>query len=202
MPRGAHRHGRIASTTLIASPPVADQNYRAIAAKPAGPAPAPRWQGLAPHVNADTRLLVLGSFPGVASLRAQAYYGHPQNQFWRLLGDSLDVPLAAADYAGRLTLLLEQGVGLWDVITETERRGSLDSQIRRPLGSDLAGLIAGLPRLRTIAFNGGTAARLGLRQLGERAAAYRILALPSSSPAYTLPYADKLLAWRMIASSA
>lgn len=160
--------------------------------------PGPRLQGLTPHVSEDTRLLVLGSFPGVASLRAQAYYGHPQNQFWRLLGDVLGLPLAAADYPGRLALLRAHGVGLWDVITETERSGSLDSQIRQPLGSDLIGLLAGLPQLRTIAFNGGTAARLGLRQLGARAAAYRILALPSSSPAYTLAYADKLAQWQQL----
>lgn len=155
-----------------------------------------RLQGLNPHVAANTHTLMLGSFPGVASLRAQQYYGHPQNQFWRLLGESFDLPLAGADYATRLALLLEQGIGLWDVITETRREGSLDSSIRDPLGSDLLGLIERLPALRTIGFNGGTAARLGLRQLGERAAAYRILALPSSSPAYTLPFANKLAAWR------
>jgi len=160
--------------------------------------PEPRLQGLTPHVAADTRLLLLGSFPGVASLRAQAYYGHPQNQFWRLLGDVLGLPLAPADYSSRLALLLAHGVGLWDVITETERRGSLDSEIRNPVGSDLPGLLARLPQLQTIGFNGGTAARLGLRQLGERAAAYRILALPSSSPAYTLPYAQKLAQWQQL----
>ncbi len=158
----------------------------------------PRLQGLAPHVAADTRLLLLGSFPGVASLQAQQYYGHPRNQFWRLLGEALGLALAGADYPQRLALLRAHGVGLWDVITETEREGSLDSDIRDPLGSDLAGLLAGLPALRTIAFNGGTAAKLGLRQLGPLAASYRILALPSSSPAYTLAYADKLLAWRQL----
>lgn len=157
---------------------------------------AERLQGLSPHVAANTHTLLLGSFPGVASLRAQQYYGHPQNQFWRLLGESFALPLASADYAARLALLLAQGIGLWDVITETRREGSLDSAIRDPRGSDLLGLITRLPALRTIGFNGGTAARLGLRQLGPQAAAYRILALPSSSPAYTLPFADKLAAWR------
>lgn len=161
--------------------------------------PLPRLQGLTPLVAADTtRLLLLGSFPGVASLQAQQYYGHPRNQFWRLVGEALGLPLAAADYPGRLALLREHGVGLWDVITETQRRGSLDSEIRDPQASDLAGLLATLPMLRTIAFNGGTAHRIGLRQLGARAAAYRILALPSSSPAYTLAYADKLQAWRQL----
>lgn len=161
----------------------------------------PRWRGLAPQVAPDAWLLMLGSFPGVASLKAQQYYGHPQNQFWRLLGSVLELPLAEAVYAERLALLRGRGVGLWDVITETHREGSLDSSIRNPAGSDLLGLIEGLPRLTTIAFNGGTAARFGLRQLGVRAADYRILALPSSSPAYTLPFAAKLAAWQAIVSN-
>ncbi|MDY0746449.1 DNA-deoxyinosine glycosylase [Paucibacter sp. R3-3] len=157
-----------------------------------------RLQGLAPQVSERTRLLLLGSFPGVASLQAQRYYGHPRNQFWRLVGEALGLPLAEADYEARLALLDRHRVGLWDVITETEREGSLDSNIRDPRASDLLALIAGLPGLRTIAFNGGTAHRIGLRQLGEAAARYRILALPSSSPAYTLAYAAKLEAWRQI----
>ena len=78
---------------------------------------------------ADARLLVLGSFPGVASLQAQRYYGHPRNQFWRLMGDALNLPLAGSNYERRLTLLAEAHVGLWDVITETQRKGSLDSGI-------------------------------------------------------------------------
>lgn len=160
--------------------------------------PVERLQGLAPRVSASTRLLLLGSFPGVASLQAQRYYGHPRNQFWRLVGEALGLPLAEADYETRLALLDRHHVGLWDVITETEREGSLDSSIRDPRASDLRALLAGLPSLRTIAFNGGTAHRIGLRHLGDTAGRYRILALPSSSPAYTLAYAAKLDAWRQI----
>lgn len=158
-----------------------------------------RLQGLAPQVDDDTRVLVLGSFPGVASLQAQQYYGHPRNQLWRLLGDSFGLPLAQADYPIRLQILLANQIGLWDVISETHRRGSLDSEIRDPRPSDLLALLADLPALRTIAFNGGTAAKIGLRQLGADAERYRILALPSSSPAYTLAYAGKLAAWATIA---
>ncbi len=158
----------------------------------------PRLQGLTPQVDPQTRLLVLGSFPGVASLAAQQYYGHPRNQFWRLLGESLNLPLAQADYPTRLALLTQARVGLWDVITETQRQGSLDSAIRDPLGSDLVSLTMALKDLRTIAFNGGTAARIGLRQLGAASLRYRVALLPSSSPAYTRPYAEKLTAWQQL----
>lgn len=152
-------------------------------------------QGLAPVAAPHTRLLVLGSFPGVASLRVQQYYGHPRNQFWPLMAEVVGEPLPELDYAARLARLQAHDVGLWDVITHAQREGSLDSSIRAHVGSDLLSLLATLPQCRALAFNGGTAARIGLRQLGEAAARYALIALPSSSPANTLAYAEKRLAW-------
>lgn len=157
-----------------------------------------RWQGLAPVMRPDAEWLLLGSFPGVASLKAQQYYGHPRNQFWRLVGDVRGVDLVSLPYPARLDALQDQRIALWDVISETEREGSLDSAIRRPDVSDLARLIGELPALRVIGFNGGTAGRLGQRLLGDLAKVYRVLVLPSSSPAYTMPYDDKLRAWQAL----
>ncbi|OWQ44132.1 DNA-deoxyinosine glycosylase [Roseateles noduli] len=158
-----------------------------------------RWQGLAPVHAPDAEWLLLGSFPGVASLRAQQYYGHPRNQFWRLVGEVFGVDLVAMAYPERLAALGARRIAVWDVITETEREGSLDSAIRNPFASDLGRLLQHLPALHTIGFNGGTALRFGLKQLGPLAARYRVLGLPSSSPAYTMPYDDKLRAWRELA---
>ncbi|WAC75950.1 DNA-deoxyinosine glycosylase [Roseateles sp. SL47] len=157
-----------------------------------------RWQGLPPVYAPDAQWLLLGSFPGLASLKAQQYYGHPRNQFWRLLGDVRGVDLAALPYAERLDALRRHRIALWDVITETERQGSLDSAIRDPEASDLAHLLQQLPDLQVIGFNGGTAGRLGHRQLGELAKLYRVLVLPSSSPAHTMPYDEKLRAWQAL----
>ncbi len=157
-----------------------------------------RWQGLAPVMRPDAQWLLLGSFPGVASLKAQQYYGHPRNQFWRLVGDVRGVDLASLPYEARLAALQDQRIALWDVITETERQGSLDSAIRRPATSDLARLLGELPDLRVIGFNGSTAGRLGQRLLGDLAKVYRVLVLPSSSPAHTMPYDDKLRAWHAL----
>lgn len=114
------------------------------------------------------------------------------------MSDVLDVNLPGLSYELRLQALLAHGVGLWDVVAEAERKGSLDSQIRAHTGNDLPGLLARLPCLTTIAFNGGTAAKMGLKVLGERAARYQIRQLPSSSPAYTLPYAEKLRQWKLL----
>ncbi|OEZ99300.1 uracil DNA glycosylase superfamily protein [Janthinobacterium sp. HH107] len=157
--------------------------------------PDPRKRCFAPVVDAGTRLLILGSLPGEKSLAHSQYYAHPQNKFWMLLGEVLGVELTSLPYEERLATLLAHGVGLWDVVAQAQRTGSLDSNIRARDDNDLVALAASLPRLHTIAFNGGTAAKLGVKVLGEHAQRYRIVSLPSSSPAYTLAYAQKLQAW-------
>jgi hypoxanthine-DNA glycosylase len=149
-----------------------------------------------PVVDDQTRLLVLGSLPGELSLARNEYYGNKQNRFWMLMSEVIGLDLVALDYSARLQALLAHRVGLWDVVAEAHREGSLDSRIRDHAGNDLLGLIGGLPNLAAIAFNGGTAARLGLKALGEHASRYDIVLLPSSSPAYTLAYVEKLTVWR------
>jgi hypoxanthine-DNA glycosylase len=151
-----------------------------------------------PIVDAQTRLLVLGSLPGEKSLALQEYYGNRQNRFWSLMSEVTSVDLVRLDYAARLEALLDLRVGLWDVVAEAQRSGSLDSRIRSRNDNDLLALLTNLPVLTTIAFNGGTAARLGLKVLGQHADRYRIVQLPSSSPAYTLPYAEKSRQWQVL----
>ena len=159
------------------------------------PADTERKRCFDPVVDAGTRLLILGSLPGERSLAAQQYYGNRQNRFWTLMSAVLDTELVALDYDSRLASLRAHGVGLWDVVAEAQRPGSLDSNIRQHRANDLLALLASLPALQAIAFNGGTAAKIGLKILGEHAGPYRIFSLPSSSPAYTLAYADKLQRW-------
>lgn len=159
------------------------------------PACTARKRCFDPVVDANTRLLVLGSLPGERSLAAQQYYGNRHNRFWSLMSAVLDTELVALDYDSRLASLRAHGVGLWDVVAEAQRPGSLDSNIRAHRANDLWGLLESLPALQAIAFNGGTAAKIGLKILGQHAGRYRIFSLPSSSPAYTLPYGDKLQRW-------
>lgn len=158
-----------------------------------------RKSAFAPVVDANTRLLILGSLPGDASLKAGQYYGHPQNAFWRLVGSVVGRDLAALPYSERLEALEAAGVGLWDVIATAHRPGSLDGAIREAEAADLRGLIADLPDLKAVAFNGATAARIGRRSLGE-APGLSLIGLPSSSPAYTRPFAEKAAAWAVLAS--
>jgi hypoxanthine-DNA glycosylase len=156
-----------------------------------------RKAGFPAVVDASTRVLILGSLPGEASLAVAQYYGNPRNAFWRLMEGVLDTPLVPLAYEDRLAALLSRGVGLWDVIAEAERPGSLDAAIRDPAANDLVALIDSLPDLRLVAFNGGTAAKLGGRLIGERVTT---IALPSSSPAHAArTFAQKAQAWGQLA---
>ena len=98
--------------------------------------------GLAPVIDANIRILVLGSFPGAASLAAGQYYGHPRNLLWPILSQLTGEDLAGLPYDERLPRLLVHGIGLWDVLGACERTGSLDSAIRSPAANDFARLRA------------------------------------------------------------
>lgn len=161
--------------------------------------PPVRHASFAPHIYPDTRLLILGSLPGARSLAEQRYYAHPTNQFWRLVGEVIGQPLATMDYDARLAALREARVGLWDVIRTAERRSSSDSEIREVEAQDLGGLVAGLPELRMIAFNGGKATAIGRRQLPVLDGV-TVIDLPSSSAANTKGFAAKLEQWLALRS--
>ena len=151
-----------------------------------------------PVVDAATRILVLGSLPGEESLARGQYYANPRNAFWRLAGDVVGVDLVGLAYPDRLAALAAGGIGLWDVVATARRDGSLDTAIRDVRANDLARLVAALPELRLVAFNGGKAAVIGERQLASDPVPR--LVLPSSSPAHTLSYAAKSLAWQNLCS--
>ena len=157
-----------------------------------------RLHGLAPLVNEHTRVLVLGSFPGAASLAAQAYYGHPRNHFWPIMADLIDNLLVSdafsdscvcyqkskselpLDYPQRCAWLLAHGVGLWDVYASCQRQGSLDTAIRQPVVNDFARILAVCPNLQLIAHNGGESFKHARH---TQAFGVPVVKLPSTSPA-------------------
>lgn len=153
-----------------------------------------RLQGLPAVIGPGTRLVVLGSFPGAASLRTQQYYGHPRNHFWPLVGALWGLDLPAMPYNRRLSLLLERGLGLWDVYASCYRVGSLDQAIREARLNDLDSLPRLAPDLCLVAHNGGESARVMKR---VQALGLPVVRLPSSSPANAgWTFDDKLAAWK------
>jgi hypoxanthine-DNA glycosylase len=162
------------------------------------PAPPQLKSSFPPVADADARLLILGSLPGEVSLRRSQYYGHPQNQFWRLMAGVLGHALPEA-YDARLAALRAAGVALWDVVRTARREGSLDARIRDHQPNPLRDFVTSLPQLRAVAFNGGTASAIGRRALGEQPG-LALISLPSSSPAYTFAFEAKAAAWRPLRS--
>ena len=154
-----------------------------------------RSSAFPPVVAPQVRILLLGSLPGAASLAAARYYAHPRNLFWRLAGAVIErEDLPALDYDARLAALLSHDIGLWDTIASALRPGSLDSAIRQAEAAPLRELVATLPALRAVGFNGAAAARIGRRSLDGTGLA--LVDLPSSSPANaSISLPRKLESW-------
>jgi hypoxanthine-DNA glycosylase len=152
-------------------------------------------QGLPAVIAPHTRFVVLGSFPGAASLAAQQYYGHPRNHFWPILAAIWGVDLLALPYERRIDQMLSRGLGLWDVYAACRRTGSLDSAIEDAQANDLASLRHIAPQLRAIAHNGGESARA---MKASAALGVAVVRLPSTSPANaSWSFERKLAAWRL-----
>ena len=155
----------------------------------------------APLAGADARVLVLGSMPGAASLRAQQYYAHPRNAFWQIMAEVLGFSPALA-YGARTAALVRHRIALWDVLAACERPGSLDASIvpHSVVPNDFGAWLQHHAGIERICFNGAAAERLFLRHAQAQLPAGRriaLLRLPSTSPAHAgMAYADKLLAWR------
>jgi TDG/mug DNA glycosylase family protein len=157
-----------------------------------------------PIANPDARVLVLGTMPGIASLRAQQYYAHPRNSFWRIVGEILGFDPGMA-YEARAASLVASRVALWDVLHSCTRESSLDSDIQRDtiVPNDFASFFASHQKIRRVCFNGSTAANLYMKHVLpglENPAAFDHVRLPSTSPAHArMPLAEKVRAWRVIA---
>lgn len=164
------------------------------------PEPIPATTGFAPAFDERTRILILGSFPGDASLKATQYYAHPRNQFWPLMACILQEDVMPLPYPARLARLLAHRIGLWDVLYGCSRRGSLDSAIRHGVINDLTDLRRCCVSLQTLAFNGKAAAHFGSRLDCN---GLRTVTLPSSSPAHAaVSFEEKLVVWRKLLTQA
>ena len=153
-----------------------------------------RLFGFPPVFREDARVLILGSMPSVQSLKEQFYYAHPRNAFWNILADCFEAPLPRT-IGEKIQLLQNNRLALWDAAASCERIGSLDSAIRAEIPNDFNELLRSCPGLRHIFFNGATAEKL-YRKYNAENAVYGYRRLPSTSPAYTKPYAEKFEAWK------
>jgi hypoxanthine-DNA glycosylase len=165
-----------------------------------------RLRSFPPIADARARVLVLGSMPGEASLRARQYYAHPRNAFWPILGALCGFD-ARAPYARRARALRRCGIALWDVFASCVRDGSLDGDIEPGSAevNDFAAFFAAHPRIGTVFCNGGTAYASFRRRVLPAlpaAASLPVVRLPSTSAAHaSLRPRQKLARWRAVAAA-
>jgi len=148
------------------------------------------------------RVLMLGSMPGVASLAAQQYYAHRQNAFWPILFALWDDSVLNRTYEEKLTFALSHGIAIWDVAKRCLRTGSSDAAMQSVTANDFAGFFAEYPDIHTIFFNGTQAMALFRRLAQNTAGGRNMVLLPSTSPAHTIPFAEKLSAWHGLRDAA
>lgn len=140
-------------------------------------------KSFAPIVDGHSRILILGSMPGIKSLEQQEYYAHPQNRFWRLLALLLDEAVPQ-DYAAKQAWLHKHHLALWDTLGYCEREGSLDSSIKNETPNAVAELVSELPHLQAVVCNGGKAGAAFKKYFAKKMPKQvRIFYLPSTSPA-------------------
>ena len=153
-----------------------------------------------PIIGEGAHTLVLGNMPSVMSLAAHQYYANPRNAFWRIMGDLFGVD-AGAPYDNRVTVLREHGIAVWDVLKSCRRVGSLDSAVESEsmVPNDFRNFFDGHREIQRVFFNGAAAAK-NFNRLVRVAPDLRYQRLPSTSPAQTMSYADKLADWRVVAN--
>jgi len=150
-----------------------------------------------PISTPQASVLILGSMPSVKSLESQQYYGHPRNAFWKIMQSITAVPFNASDQA-RCDGIKSNGIAVWDVIAQCKRQGSLDADIVAGTiqPNSILTFLTNHPKIKLIGLNGGTAFKLFKKYfLTDIPKHIHVMQLPSTSPAYTLPFQKKLDHW-------
>lgn len=152
-----------------------------------------------PIIDEHSKILILGTMPGVRSLEKKEYYGHERNAFWKIMFQLFERRFAD-QYAEKKLLLLENKVALWDVLETCKREGSSDTEIKEPVPNDFKQLFKIYPGIREVFFNGQPAEKLFRKlvkdEIGDISLIYHVL--PSTSPANTMRYEEKYEKWKRI----
>lgn len=155
-----------------------------------------RISSFPPIINANSKILILGSIPGVKSLEKQQYYGHPQNKFWKIIFHLFNEDFTE-DYIQKINILKKHRIALWDVIDSCERKGSLDSEIKNEEANQIPELLQKYPNIQAIFCNGGKSYKNLQKMLGKTSIIPFYL-LPSTSPLHTISFEKKLESWKKI----
>lgn len=145
-------------------------------------------------IDSNTKILILGTMPGIASLTKQEYYANPRNHFWRIMYTLFDTLPVSDSFEEKIQLLQKNKIGLWDVLENCERKGSLDIYIKNHKENDFETLFKQYPTIHTIVFNGKESHKYFIKKFGQiEGITYYVM--PSTSPANTMSFENKLKIW-------
>lgn len=155
-----------------------------------------RISSFPPFIDDQSKILILGSIPGVKSLEKQQYYAHPQNKFWKIIFELFSEEFTE-NYSERVATLTKHHIAIWDVIDSCERKGSLDSEIKNEEANQIGELLEQYSNVKAIFCNGGKSYKNLQKILGKN---YKlpIFLLPSTSPLHTVSFEKKYEEWKAI----
>ncbi len=144
-----------------------------------------------PIIFDDATILILGTYPSLKSFEEGFYYAHPQNQFWRLLGELYGEKSRSRDE--RISLLKNHRLALWDTCHTCIRSegNSSDTNLTEIEPNDIPALLEKHPSIHRICFTGKKAQSIYTKHFSHLGIDTTLL--PSPSPAYrAMPFEKKL----------
>ncbi len=153
-----------------------------------------------PSIDKNSKILILGSMPGVKSLEQQQYYAHPQNRFWKVMAEICNTPnLYKLDYKLKLNVLLKNKIALWDTLSFCERLGSLDSKIINEKPNDIIKLLNEYQNIKLICLNGNKSYSVFKKFFPDLLNRYSCYKMPSTSPANAKYHLELLIEhWKLL----
>lgn len=159
---------------------------------------------LAPVIDDQAKILILGSMPGTESLKKEQYYANKRNQFWKIMENTLKLQLPE-EYPQRINVLKENHIALWDVIHSCKRVGSLDSAITEDVPNDFMTFFKQHSSLKIVGFNGNKAyqtfkTKIGFQDFPE----IQFVKLPSTSPVpgkNVKSFEEKFVEWSKVVNN-
>ena len=152
-----------------------------------------------PIVSQKPYVLILGTMPGIESIKQQEYYAHSRNLFWKILFETFQVPFSI-NYDDRKALILNNHLALWDTLKYCNREGSLDSNIKNEIPNEINAFLKNHPTIEKVVFNGQGAMKYFHKYFKQHIPdQIDLITMPSTSPANaSINYAAKIESWGLL----
>ncbi len=155
--------------------------------------------GFNPVIDFNSKRIVIGSMPSIASLNARQYYDFPYNAFWKIISVLFNSSNPFDNYSDKINCLLNNRIALWDSLMKCNRVGSLDSNITNEIPNDFNALFDEYKNIDFLIFNGQQAFKFFKKYNPVLLKRFPFAIMPSTSPANaSVDFFAKLDAWKKV----